>query len=283
MEPRRKMSHKRGRSASPIAEARIFKSSPIIDRSSRFIAYFSASLSAKELQAQGEIGTATHRIAAWRRPSSQRVLISQHLFDSGHDDDGEKYGGKTLEKVMSIADVEGAIVVARWYGGVMLGPVRFDHMKACAQEAISGWTQERDKIIKRRKVQEDVASRERLIQSLPERDNSILVLRGLLTQKVESSSSGTNSGVSPTKVPHYGSLPLPALEKLEKVRDATIAWILGAIKKAESTQTNCEEQDARLGVAAMPGSPLPDSWKDTIKDADAPQSHDRTDPDSEKK
>ena len=116
-------------------------------------------------------------------PSNQRALNSHRLFDTGHDDDGEKYGGKTLEKVLSSADVEGAVVVARWYGGVMLGPVRFDHIKACAQEAIAGWIQERERRVKRQRVQDKDERRQGLIRVLPERDESIIVLRGLLAEK----------------------------------------------------------------------------------------------------
>ena len=232
------MSRKRDHSASPPSDNHIFKSSPITDRSSKFVAYYSPSLSAKELQAQSEIAPASHRMAAWRTPSIQRALSSHRLFDTGHDDDGEKYGGKTLEKVLSNADVEGAVVVARWYGGVMLGPVRFDHIKACAQEAIAGWIQERERRVKRQRVQDEDERRQGLIRVLPERDESIIVLRGLLAGKKDPPSSEVKTKPSPVKAPNYSNLPLSALEKLEQVRDATISWILKEIEKAELDQAS---------------------------------------------
>jgi putative IMPACT (imprinted ancient) family translation regulator len=44
----------------------------------------------------------------------------------GSDDDGEAGGGRTILKVLrklGVADV--FVVVARWYGGIMLGPYVF--------------------------------------------------------------------------------------------------------------------------------------------------------------
>ena len=230
------MSNKRARSVSPAPLSRIFKSSPIEDRSSTFVAFYSPTLAAKELQAHSEFKSASHRIAAWRKPSSQRALNAQRLLETGHDDDGEKYGGKTLEKVLIEMEVEGAVVVARWYGGVMLGPVRFDHIKNSARDAIMQWSQDRERSAKKAKVREDEAERERLIQTLPERDQSIIVLRDLLTEKSRQSSSAPGSQNSPAKTPDYSTLPLATLEKLEQVRDATIGWILKQIEKTENAQ-----------------------------------------------
>ena len=242
------MSHKRARSESPALPSLIFKSSPIEDRSSTFLAFYSPTLTAKELQANSEFKSASHRIAAWRKPSSQRALNAQRLLETGHDDDGEKYGGKTLEKVLIEMEVEGAVVVARWYGGVMLGPVRFDHIRNAARDAIVQWSQDRERLAKKAKVREDEKEMERLIQTLPERDQSITVLRNLLTEKSQQSSSAPASQNSPAKTPDYSTLPLAALEKLEQVRDATIGWILKKIENAEKTQA----EEAGAKSTAMP-------------------------------
>ena len=237
-----------------MADSAIFKSSPIIDRSSKFQAIYSPSLSAKELQALSEIGTATHRIAAWRKPSNQQALNSQLLIEAGHDDDGEKYGGKTLEKVMISTNAQGAVVVARWYGGIMLGPVRFDHMEKCAREAISSWIQDKDRMNERKKIEDEVITKERLVRSLPERDNSIAVLRGLLAEKKRISPSNAKANTTPTKVPTYRNMPLSALQRLEQVRDATIAWILSEIEKAESIPGHVEAKDDELSGARITDS-----------------------------
>lgn len=216
------MSQKRARSASPESTL-IFTSSPIEDRSSKFIAFYSPTLSAQELQAHTDFKTASHRIAAWRKPSSQRALNAQRLLDTGHDDDGEKYGGKALEKVLIETDVEGAIVVARWYGGVLLGPVRFSHIKNCALDAIAQWVQDRERTAKKAKTRQDDAEKETLIRTLPERDQSIAVLRDLLAEKSQQPSSSSPGAKGTTaKVPNYATMPLATLQKLEQVRDATI-------------------------------------------------------------
>ena len=240
------MSQKRARSASP-ESILIFRSSPIEDRSSKFIAFYSPTLSAKEIQAHTEFKSASHRIAAWRKPSNQRALNAQRLLDTGHDDDGEKYGGKALEKVLIETDVEGAVVVARWYGGVLLGPVRFDHIKSCARDAIAQCAQDRERSAKKAKIREDEAEKEKLTRTLPERDQSIAVLRDLLAEKSQQPPSTPSAKGTTAKVPKYSTMPLATLQKLEQVRDATIGWILKQIEKVEETQG--EQPDAAVPTA----------------------------------
>lgn len=235
------MFRKRERSASPISPPTTFKSSPIEDRSSTFVAVYSPTFSAKGLQARADFESASHRIAAWRKPSSQRSLNSQPLFETGHDDDGEKYGGKALETVLVSMDVQGAVVVARWYGGVMLGPVRFDHMRNCASEAIRKWIQENEGRVKRLKVETDEKEKDRLVLVLHARDESITVLRGLLAEKTQAASSQDSGKSSTPKTPDYSRLPLATLEKLEQVRDKTIGWLLNRIEKAEEAQPKVPE------------------------------------------
>ena len=134
------MSQKRKHSPDPPPNTNIFRSSPIEDRTSTFIGYYSPTLSAKELQTLPENKSASHKIVAWRKPSTQKTLPGQKAqYVIGHDDDGEKYAGKKVEKVLESLDVMGCCVVARWYGGVMLGPVRFQHMEDCAKEAVREW------------------------------------------------------------------------------------------------------------------------------------------------
>ena len=204
--------------------------------------------------------SASHRIAAWRRPSNQCALDAKRLLEIGHDDDGEKYGGKALEKVLVETEVEGAVVVARWYGGVMLGPVRFDHIKNCARDAIKQWSSETERSAKKTKLREDEAERKRLIQILPERDQSITVLRDLLAGKNQQASSASGEKRSPAKTPDYSALPLATLEKLEQVRDASIGWILKQIEKVEKVQA--EETDTQ-SVAMPIASEMPKGSTDS--------------------
>jgi len=253
------MSRKRTRSPSPAVQpavpstsTQIFRSAPIEDRASTFIAFYSPTSSAQALQAHADFKSASHRIAAWRKPSSQSALSfqssSQRVYESGHDDDGEKYAGNKLEKIMADMNAVGAVVVARWYGGILLGPVRFSHIEHCAREAIleSRRTETHDRVEdrtkqKQRKIDEGEQGRAALMRTLEERDRSITVLRGLLREKMGSSADSSQTATdapkhSPTKKPDYSAMPLQALRQLDKARDATIAWILKEIDKAEELQ-----------------------------------------------
>lgn len=154
--------------------------------------------------------------------------------------------------------IEGAVVVARWYGGVLLGPVRFTHIETCAKAAIlrsrgaAGDSVGEDS--KRQKMSGAVQSlaqdRKRLEQTLTARDKSINILRGLLAEKLTVSAGDTDEGStlktkSAVKLPVYGNMPVVALERLEKARDATLAWLLSEIDKAELKAKVFEETVAR--------------------------------------
>ena len=172
------MSQKRKRSASPSPTDDIFRSSPIEDRTSTFIAYFSPTLKPKDLQNIDEIKSASHKVLAWRKESNQQSINGSTKFTTSSDDDGEKWAGKRVEKVLNSMNVAGACVVARWYGGIMLGQVRFEHIENCAREAIEAWrgAVEEEKTKKARKEQDD-AEKVRLVRVLGERDGSVEVLK----------------------------------------------------------------------------------------------------------
>lgn len=224
------MSRKRPRSESPEKlTAEVYRSEPIEDRASTFIAAYSPIISAKDLQALPDFKTATHRIAAWRTLSTQRSLSEKPIYNTGHDDDGEQYAGKKLERILSNSSVEGAVVVARWYGGILLGPVRFTYIEKCAREAIQNW-QNTDKDSKKRKS----AQKERadLENSLKERDQSIVVLRQLLAEKSSQAEKAAKAPKSELPI-EYAKMDMATLKRLEKARDGTITWLLKAIDKAE--------------------------------------------------
>lgn len=267
------MSQKRKRSeeASPDDSAPISRSEPIEDRSSTFVGYFAPTIDAGKLQKLPEIQNASHRILGYRRESNQRSLTVQRQYITGHDDDGEKYGGKRVEKVLESMKVVGACVVARWYGGVMLGPVRFTHIEECAKGAISKWQQdEADQRAKKRKVDEEAVEQKRIAAALVERDKSIDVLRKMAAKKegqvkdgiVAGAEALTGGGVSEHhgKASHrydterdsksrqssspierdskpaidYTAMPLQRLRALDKARDATLSFLLKRIDRAET-------------------------------------------------
>jgi len=201
---------------------------------------------------------------------------------TGHDDDGEQWAGKRLEKVLEELDVEGSVVVARWYGGVLLGPVRFNHFEHVAKDAIQKWqmrgADHGSLSTKRRRIHvestdyaelalqgdsqakpptpmrpEDVQrTRDSLIADLQERDNSIAVLRKLLEQKKMELSKNPMSPktpsrnpppTSPDRKPDYSAMTLVRLQTLEKARDASIGFLLKGINKVEEEVKRAADEE----------------------------------------
>ncbi|KAI0645180.1 ribosomal protein S5 domain 2-like protein [Trametes meyenii] len=83
---------------------------------------------------------ASHEIAAWRcmvlKPG-KTGLGGPDDFEvvTGFDDDGEKYaGGRVLKVMQKESVIDAVVVVSRWFGGEMLGPARFDHIETCTRE-----------------------------------------------------------------------------------------------------------------------------------------------------
>ncbi|KAI7474827.1 hypothetical protein KC357_g5063 [Hortaea werneckii] len=258
----------------------VFRSDPIEDRSSTFIGYFSPSLEGDALQKLPEIQSATHRILGYRKESSQRSLTSVKQYISGSDDDGEKYAGKKVEKILEGMRVGGVCVVARWYGGVLLGPVRFTHIENCARAAVSKWqTHETEQRAKKMRLEQETAEQKKLAVALIERDRSIEVLRTLAAGKERQVKEGIVAGVealggandapkdvdeaapksseatdlkqkpesTPKPAMDYSAMPLARLRALDKARDATLSFLLKRIDEADADlsalQHNGEAED----------------------------------------
>lgn len=237
---------KRPRSPSPVTDVSdhdFWTSETIEDRASTFQAFFSPTMPAKELQNLDRIKDASHRILAWRKPSSQRTLVGGvRTLESGTDDDGERYGGRHVLKIIEEMRVEGALVVARWYGGVMLGPARFAHIENCAGDAIRAWRQKEDSEgQKRRRVEDEDMEKMSLIVELTDRDQNILVLRKLLEEKTKQALPQTEQKAPsrpPAPAPDYGSMPLERLRQFDKARDSTVLFLLKKIDEAEKQDTS---------------------------------------------
>jgi putative IMPACT (imprinted ancient) family translation regulator len=274
------MAQKRKHSSEPPeTPSTIYRSPPIEDRDSTFIGIYSPDLSPKELQKLPELKSASHCMLAWRRESNQQSLTSNKQYVTGNDDDGEKYGGKKVEQVMINMKAVGACVVARWYGGTMLGQVRFAHIENSASEAVRQWMNHvGEQQAKKRKLEEEVVEKEKLVKALAKRDQSISVLRALAVEKeklaketAESESGGAGSinnqaiivdatrdtvPTPPRKKPgsqtpgiDYEVMTVERLRALDKARDATLAFLLKRIDKAETElvkATNAKEEERRV-------------------------------------
>lgn len=231
--------------SSPIPSNSIFTSEALHDRESIFQGYFSPNLSPKELQSHDDVASATHRILASRLPSSkQKTLSGTPIISTTTDDDGEKYGAKRVLSVLEAEKVTGSLIVARWYGGVMLGPVRFTHMETVGREAVAAWrTWEAEQREGERRAKAEAFERERLVKELKERDESVVALRGLLDLK----NGGSVQGAGAKKVVlDYGGMELSRLRMLDKARDSTIAFLLKQIDAAEERSASSSQVKAGL-------------------------------------
>ncbi|KAF3901410.1 hypothetical protein AA313_de0207986 [Arthrobotrys entomopaga] len=246
---------------SNLASSALYVSKTIEDRASTFTAYFSPTAPSRQLQSHPDFATASHRILAWRKPSaSQKTLTGFPTFNAGADDDGEIFAGKKLLRLLDDYKVEGSIVVARWYGGKLLGPVRFQHIETVAKEAIRAYLADKNgegsaasgEAAKKIKVskEDDKKEKEDLVEELQNRDESIVVLRDLLDQKMGKTnndaeagkSSQKDDGTAKTRTIDYASMPLERLRQLDKARDNTIAFLLKKIDQIENQQTSLDDK-----------------------------------------
>ncbi|KAK6353791.1 hypothetical protein TWF730_008217 [Orbilia blumenaviensis] len=254
------MPPKRPHSPTPLASSALYVSKQIEDRASTFVAYFSPTAPQRQLQSHPDLTTASHRILAWRKTSSQKTLTGFPAYNTGSDDDGENYAGKKLLKVLDDYKVEGSIVVARWYGGQLLGPVRFQHIENVAKEAIRAFLADKDsaaataavggesakkaKVSEKEQEEEDEKLKTELVEELKNRDGSIVVLRNLLDDKMgkkkdDEEKTDAGEGTSQpkvTKAVDYESMPLVRLRQLDKARDNTISFLLKKIDEVEEAQ-----------------------------------------------
>ncbi|EUC44542.1 hypothetical protein COCMIDRAFT_97994 [Bipolaris oryzae ATCC 44560] len=253
------MAGKRQHSPSP-ASLEIYFSAPIHEQTSSFTAAFSPSLSARALQALPEFRSATHRIAAWRKPSRQISLMpaSHTLYDTGHDDDGEKWAGTRLSNVLRDTSTCGTVVVGRWYGGQNIGPIRFTHIETSAKEAIrkakvaGASSSDIQGKVQEEEEQEEETRRKELISNLQERDYNIFALRKLLSEKkARLQGEGRVELPTPQKLMDYDRMGMEALGRVDKARDATIAFILKQIDKIEDEAKLAETLDGRGGEEVL--------------------------------
>ncbi|KAI0753143.1 ribosomal protein S5 domain 2-like protein [Daedaleopsis nitida] len=180
---------------------------------------------------------ATHEIVAWRYmvlKAGKSGLGGPEDFEvvSGSDDDGEKYAGGRVLKVMQAESViDAVVVVSRWYGGQMLGPARFDHIETCAREVCRTF-----------RLKDDMAT---YIATLTSLDDILASLRAehasLATSTSSTESSGADGSVNakttvPSKRPSYAaledSLDIAKAKRLVSARENSIKSVKLALQKA---------------------------------------------------
>ena len=116
----------------------IVHSAPTIVSRSTFVAHVAAvscrddvDAVLEELLCDPRISRATHNMFAYR------FRLPTGGLASDNDDDGEAAAGGRLAHLLEAMSVEGVlVVVSRWYGGVLMGPLRFKIIADCARAAI---------------------------------------------------------------------------------------------------------------------------------------------------
>ena len=147
---------------SDIDPSRVRHGAPFCERKSTFQAHVLLRLRSVEeadafaayLKRDPKVARASHNVLAFRKrlpaPSARgavrddknesdadRTNDSSVSFACDHDDDGEHGAGKGLSHLLRVTESEDVcVVVTRWFGGVHLGPRRFQCINNAARDAL---------------------------------------------------------------------------------------------------------------------------------------------------
>ncbi|CDZ96480.1 Uncharacterized conserved protein [Phaffia rhodozyma] len=176
---------------------------------------------------RGDGVSPTHRMYAWKCLVLKKGRDGtggevDYEVREGSDDDGEKYGADRILMVM-----EGAIdcitFCCRWFGGEMLGPIRFHHIQTTSTESVTAHM--------------SLADLHPLLLELEARDSVITDLRGKLS--------------APTpKAADYSDLTLEKAQRLLVARSKTIEQLHKRVRElietdkvtVETPAVNVEEE-----------------------------------------
>lgn len=114
----------------------IFHGEPLTDRKSTFQAHACPVLSVEDVRSflailldDRKIERAIHNMLAYR--------IVGDFTVKDNDEDGEDGAGSKMSQLMELTHAENvAVVVTRWFGGILLGPDRFKHINTVARDAL---------------------------------------------------------------------------------------------------------------------------------------------------
>ena len=117
----------------------IVEGEPVVDRKSTFKAYLATNVDSDEkvqwarrnILGRKNVAKATHNMLAYR------FVDGDGISHADNDDDGEDGAGAKMAYVLSVLNADNCLViVARWYGGIKLGPDRFKHIAKCTQRIL---------------------------------------------------------------------------------------------------------------------------------------------------
>ena len=120
-----------------VSSVDIFHGEPYTDRKSTFQAHFARISSMEELEYfksnvlnYPKVSRATHNILVYR-------FTKGNLIYHDYDDDGETAAGSRLAEILRLMEVDNiAIIVSRWFGGILLGADRFKIINNTARKLL---------------------------------------------------------------------------------------------------------------------------------------------------
>ncbi|KAG6813519.1 hypothetical protein H0H92_010224 [Tricholoma furcatifolium] len=167
---------------------------------------------------------ATHEMAAWRCMSLKsgcNGLGGPDDFElsAGHIDDGERWAGSKIQKVMeSYGIIDAVVIVSRWYGGTMLGSARFSHIETCAAE-----------------VCQEFKRSEEMRECVSELTTLDAILSGLRAEYSELKPDKMKAPSENTTPPNYSSMDLDKVKRLLKARKNSINSVKLLLDKSRET------------------------------------------------
>ena len=138
-------------------------------------------------------------------------------------------------EILTSSEDEGLICVARWYGGIMLGPVRFDHIVHVAADALATYHLSHGKspVIAAPRIQSpkmlETDEKDKLMRMLRGKDMTVESLRGMIVE--EKKKRGETVLQSPVKEKSYDRMGTDVLRRLVTARDATIKSLRDILKE----------------------------------------------------
>ncbi|KAJ7076823.1 ribosomal protein S5 domain 2-type protein [Mycena belliarum] len=163
---------------------------------------------------------ASHEMSAWRcmllKPGCSGLGGPEdfELREASADDGERAGGGKILSVMRNQGVIDAAVVVSRWYGGIMLGPARFSHIETCVLE-----------VCREFKRREEVSEALTTLRSL---DDILAQLRAELALSMRT--------VSAAKKPDYTGWidwDLPKARRLIRARESAILNVKELISKQQ--------------------------------------------------
>lgn len=140
-------------------------------------------------------------------------------------DDGEQYGGSHLLKVLNEeGTVDVLVVCSRWFGGTMLGPIRFQHIEKSARAALEGWT-EREKLVE---LWRELKKLDAVIEDL-----RLELASSTPDQAEQQTGTETSESATPRPPPkprHYETIKnFAQLERLTKAKTLTVQTLINRV------------------------------------------------------